>query len=100
MPRVCVVCGSPADENVEYTQDKAPLALPGVAVIETARVSAPYCAPHAARFRQRFARLRFLQGIAYCALVLGLFSTSPLAHNLQLSSLLSTAMLILALAVQ
>jgi hypothetical protein len=65
IPRVCVVCGVQSDEFVEYTQDHAPIILPGIGFVRTTQVTIPYCTSHAARFRERFSRLRWAQGVGY-----------------------------------
>jgi hypothetical protein len=73
--------------------------LPGVAIVRTAQVSAPYCAEHAARFRYKFKRLRTAQGIAYAITLMGgLPWVPPFNHILNLPVPARIAAGILALA--
>jgi hypothetical protein len=73
MPNVCAACGAPSDQLVAYTQDNAPIVLPGIGVIRTMPVAVPYCVAHAADFRRRFKRLRWAQFMGYIvALAAGL----------------------------
>jgi hypothetical protein len=67
LPQICVLCGAKSDELVEYTQDSAPITLPGIGIVRTTRVTAPYCTGHAVAFRRRFTCLRWAQGVAYVA---------------------------------
>jgi hypothetical protein len=77
LPRVCVVCGAPSDELVQYTQDSAPIILPGIGFVRTAQVSVPYCSGHAAAFRQRFINLRRLQTAAYFIMLIAILAVMP-----------------------
>src|SRR3954469_17819735 len=86
LPRICVVCGRPSDELVQYTQDSVPIVLPGVGFVRTAQVAVPYCKLHAAAFRQRFANLRRVQTAAYAFTIIPLLAVvPPLNHIISLS---------------
>ena len=82
MPRACVSCGTTSDEFVQYTQDSTPIILPGIGLLQSTKVAAPYCAGHAADFRARFHRLRWAQGLAYFAMLLALIPTVPPSREL------------------
>src|SRR5262245_44892112 len=77
LPRVCVACGAPSDELVQYTQVSAPIILPGIGFVRTTQVYAPYCSGHAAAFRQRFINLRRLQTAAYVITLIAILAVTP-----------------------
>jgi hypothetical protein len=82
MPRACVSCGATSDEFVQYTQDSTPIILPGIGLLQSTKVAAPYCAGHAADFRSRFIRLRWAQGLAYFVAILALIAAAPQSRQL------------------